>query len=287
MIFHFPPAKADITDNSFLVVENTFFAKFKKETKTTTKTVFLTEDTLVFILKGNKHLHIENETITVDSSEIIFLRKGIYAMAEYFGEGLTFEAILLFLNPQIVQEVISEYGLNVRQTVSNVQFLKISTNKIIEAYKEQLQEYFINHELKDKGILLLKQKEILLYILKTLPISQTMPFWSSVVSASTENIAYIVEKYLFQKLSVEDFAKLTNRSISTFKRDFNLIFNSSPKKWINQKRLEHAKLLLNNTNERITQISDQCGFESSSYFTRLFKKTYGLTPSEFRTNCYT
>ncbi len=287
MFFHFPPKKADANDPTFLVVENTFFAKFKRENKTTTKTVFLTQDTLVFILKGNKHLHIDNETITVSSNEIIFLRKGIYAMAEYFEEGLNFEAILLFLNPQIVQEVISEYGLNINHAVPDVQFLKLSTNKVIEIYKEQLQEYFANNSLKDKGILLLKQKEILFYILKTIPLPQTMAFWSSVVSTSTESMMYTVEKYLFRKLSVEDLARLTNRSVSTFKREFNAVYGSPPKKWINQKRLEHAKLLLNNSKDTISQISDQCGFDNSSYFTRLFKKVYGLTPSEFRTNCYT
>ncbi|MBB6369433.1 helix-turn-helix domain-containing protein [Chryseobacterium shigense] len=287
MIFHFPPKKADVNDNTFLVVENTFFAKFKRENTTTTKTVFLTQDTLVFILRGNKHLHIDNETITVNSNEIIFLRKGIYAMAEYFEEGLNFEAILLFLNPQTVWEVISEYGLNISHAVSNARFLKLSTNKIIEIYKEQLKEYFTDNSLKDKGILLLKQKEILLYILKTMPLPQTMPFWSSVLSTSAENLTYTVEKYLFQKLSLEDLAGLTNRSISTFKREFNTIYGSPPKKWINLKRLEHARLLLNNTQETISQISDQCGFDNSSYFTRLFKNTYGLTPSEFRTNCST
>lgn len=287
MFFHFPPKKADINDPTFLVVENTFFAKFKRENTTTTKTVFLTQDTLVFILKGNKHLHIDNETITVNSNEIIFLRKGIYAMAEYFEEGLNFEAILLFLNPQTVQEVVSEYGLNINHTVPDVQFLKLSTNKVIEIYKEQLQEYFANNSLKDKGILLLKQKEILFYILKTMPLPQTMAFWSSVVSTSTESMMYTVEKYLFRNLSVEDLARLTNRSVSTFKREFNAIYGSPPKKWINQKRLEHAKLLLNNSKDTISQISDQCGFDNSSYFTRLFKKTYGLTPSDFRTNCYT
>jgi len=282
MIYHFPPAEIDTKDDSFLIVEDTFFAKFKTENKTTLRNVFLTENVLVFVLKGHKHLHIENETVVVTPQEIIFLKKGIYAMAEYFEEKQQFEAVLLFLNPKILQEVIAEYNIKTSNNFSNTPFLKIDTNPIIETYKNQLRQYFIQNALKDKGILLLKQKEVLLYILKTISSSQTAPFWDSVISTSSENITYVMEKYLFQKLSLKDYANLTNRSVSSFKRDFAIIYHSSPTKWINQKRLAHSCLLLKNTQDRVSEISEKCGFESLSYFTRLFKRTYNMTPTEFR-----
>lgn len=84
MIYQFPPVEVDLNDTSFLVIENTFYAKFKRENKTVLKNVFLTENVLVFVLKGYKHLHIEDKTVVVTPQEIIFLKKGIYAMAEYF-----------------------------------------------------------------------------------------------------------------------------------------------------------------------------------------------------------
>ncbi|MET4081537.1 AraC-like DNA-binding protein [Pedobacter sp. UYP30] len=284
MIYNFPPTEIDTNDNSFLVVENTFFAKFKKENKTAIKKVFLTENVLVFILKGHKQLHIENETVQVTSQEIIFLKKGIYAMAEYFEKEQQFEAILLFLNPKIIKEVVAQYQIQTTTNFTHVPFLKIESNPIIETYKNQLSQYFTENSLKDKGILLLKQKEILLYLLKTVPSSQTIPFWDSVISTSSENIMYVMEKYLFQKLSLKDYANLTNRSLSTFKRDFASIYSSSPTKWINQKRLEYSCLLLKNTKNTISETAENCGFESLSYFTRIFKKTYMMTPTEFRTN---
>ncbi|ATL47839.1 hypothetical protein COR50_12075 [Chitinophaga caeni] len=282
MIYHFPPKEIDPVDSSFLVVENTFFAKHKIENKTALRNIFLTENVLIFILKGYKHLHIQNETVEVTPQEIIFLKKGIYAMAEYFEEKSEFEAILLFLKPKIVQEVTAEYNIKSSNNLSNIPFLKIKSNPVIETYKSQLGQYFIQEPLKEKNILLLKQKEILLYIFKTIPLSETIPFWDAIISTSTENITYVMDKYLFHKLSLKDYANLTNRSLSSFKRDFATIYSSSPAKWINQKRLEYSCLLLKNTQERISEISEKCGFESLSYFTRIFKKTYHMTPSEFR-----
>ncbi|NML23563.1 helix-turn-helix transcriptional regulator [Pseudoflavitalea sp. G-6-1-2] len=286
-ITEFPPVQAATDDRTFLTADGSIFAKHKTENKKNTKTVFLTRDTLVFILKGEKHLHIDNEKVEVSSQEIIFLKKGIYAMAEYFEEGLNFEAILLFLTPSIVQEVIAEYKITLPSTVSDSHYLKLPSNETIDGFKKQLLQYFTNNTLKDKGILLLKQKEILLYILKTIPFAKTAPFWASLTSAESADISRIVEKFLFQKLSVEQYAKLCNRSLSSFKRDFTSLYQSSPKKWITQKRLEHARLLLNNTDTRISEISDQCGFEATSYFTKLFKRAYNITPTEFRANRYT
>ncbi|GIP17310.1 hypothetical protein J40TS1_29520 [Paenibacillus montaniterrae] len=51
---------------------------------------------------------------------------------------------------------------------------------------------------------------------------------------------------------------------------------------INDYRMEHAKQLLTNTETSIAEISAKTGYTSSSYFHRMFKKLYGVTPSEFR-----
>ncbi len=47
-------------------------------------------------------------------------------------------------------------------------------------------------------------------------------------------------------------------------------------------RLEYAKKLLEDTEETIAQISEQCGVNDFNYFSRLFKKQYGITPREYR-----
>ncbi|QLC64799.1 helix-turn-helix transcriptional regulator [Flavobacterium sp. LPB0248] len=282
MIYHFPPLKADPDDSSFLAIENAIFAKFKKENRTVLKDVFLTENVLVFVLKGFKRLHIENQTVEVTPQDIIFLKKGIYAMAEYFEQGEQFEAVLLFLDSKLLQEVIAEYRIKKSGRHSTVPFLKIPSNPAIEAFKAQLTLYFTQKMLWDREILLLKQQEILLYILKTVPRSQTIPFWDSLISTSSEGLVYIMDKYALENLSLKDYANLTNRSLSSFKRDFALIYRTSPKKWINQKRLEYSCLLLKNSEQRIADIAEKCGFESLSYYTQLFKRTFGRTPTEFR-----
>lgn len=52
--------------------------------------------------------------------------------------------------------------------------------------------------------------------------------------------------------------------------------------YVNQKRVEHGVFLLNTTNMQIQTIAQQCGFSDINYFTRIFKKRIGKTPSEYK-----
>ena len=85
-----------------------------------------------------------------------------------------------------------------------------------------------------------------------------------------------------ESILVEDFAKKTNRSITKFKTDFKKVFNDSPKKWINKKRLGKAYFLLGNTDMSVTDICFLTGFQDLSYFISLFKKEYGVTPKNIQ-----
>lgn len=52
--------------------------------------------------------------------------------------------------------------------------------------------------------------------------------------------------------------------------------------YINQSRLAHAQVLLQDPEKSIGDIVLMCGFESASYFTKLFKEKFGMTPSQYR-----
>jgi AraC-like DNA-binding protein len=97
------------------------------------------------------------------------------------------------------------------------------------------------------------------------------------------DIDFIVRKHLLQPLSLEELAKLSGRSLASFKRDFQQQYNSAPKKWINDQRLEHARLLLQHSHKNVSEIAMECGFENIPHFIRIFKQKFGLTPNSVRT----
>ena len=92
----------------------------------------------------------------------------------------------------------------------------------------------------------------------------------------------IMEANFCYNLGLEDFAKLSHRSLSTFKRDFQKHFNQSPGKWLLQKRLDYSAVLLKNPALNVSQVALDCGFQDLSHFSRAFKEKFGVSPANYR-----
>lgn len=114
-----------------------------------------------------------------------------------------------------------------------------------------------------------KNKHILSYILKIVDRYQT-PIWE------------VMEENYWYDLKLEDFANLSNRSLSTFKRDFKKHYQTTPGKWLTNRRLQRAKAFLETTDKTIGQVVYECGFENLSHFSRVFKKKFHISPSAFQ-----
>lgn len=99
-----------------------------------------------------------------------------------------------------------------------------------------------------------------------------------------ELLAYIQEHYM-EKLSLLDLANqfhLSEKYISRyFKEHFQLTFTS----YTNHLRLTCARKLLETTKLPVTEIALRSGFSNISYFIRLFKNSYGVSPLQYRKTC--
>ena len=82
-------------------------------------------------------------------------------------------------------------------------------------------------------------------------------------------------------LSIEDYAYLTGRSISTFSRDFKRQFGTSPKRWLIDRRLDKAKRILLQDSYTVSQTALEVGYENISHFIKAFHKKHGISPKQF------
>ena len=89
------------------------------------------------------------------------------------------------------------------------------------------------------------------------------------------------DNYCFN-LKLEDFARLAHRSLSAFKRDFIRVYDTTPGKWLIEKRLDHAYQLLTHTYKTVSETAFEAGFESASHFSRVFRQRFGFPPVSIR-----
>lgn len=94
------------------------------------------------------------------------------------------------------------------------------------------------------------------------------------------DLAGYMEKNFMFNLPLERFGYLTGRSLTTFKRDFSKIFNTTPQRWLTQKRLELAHYQFTEKQKRPIDVCYETGFENLSHFSYAFKKHYGYAPTE-------
>ena len=83
-------------------------------------------------------------------------------------------------------------------------------------------------------------------------------------------------------IRVEDLAAVTRLSKSHFSRAFKLSFRVSPHAYIVALRLSHARALLSDSNEQISQIAAACGFADQAHFSRVFHRSIGCAPGLWR-----
>lgn len=82
---------------------------------------------------------------------------------------------------------------------------------------------------------------------------------------------------------VEDVASEMNMSVQTFRRRLMTVTGESPKAFISAIQMElAAKLLTNSPDMPISQVANRCGYDEATSFNRIFRKAYGMTPTQYR-----
>ncbi|MFI3225919.1 MAG: helix-turn-helix transcriptional regulator [Clostridia bacterium] len=76
-------------------------------------------------------------------------------------------------------------------------------------------------------------------------------------------------------------AETLNVSKSHLIREFSKQVGISPNKFLIKTKLESAKILLLNDDLHIEAVAEAVGFSCGNYFSKVFKKEYGITPKEF------
>lgn len=97
-----------------------------------------------------------------------------------------------------------------------------------------------------------------------------------------ENVKNYIDLHYEKDLTQEFVASLFRLNRSYLSSAFKARNGSSFVDYINQVRISHAKELLKNTDKKMYQISQAVGYENVKYFFRVFKKTQGITPEQFR-----
>ncbi|WP_157663363.1 helix-turn-helix domain-containing protein [Polaribacter sp. SA4-12] len=111
---------------------------------------------------------------------------------------------------------------------------------------------------------------------------------STKMELKTESMNKIPESILFihqnlsNRLNISELSAKYSMSSDHYTRKFKELTKQNPIDYINRQRIEKALLLLNTTSYSCKEIGYQCGFNSNTYFSKMFKKYVKFSPNDYR-----
>lgn len=233
------------------------------------------------VLKGKLKIQTfyEAEQFMASQNQVVFIPKGRYMISDIIPENEEFEAVFYFIEDPLINEFLNAKR-NLFQSNNNFNYVMKYSDKL-KIFTENILMLYQNNGNKYKEITKLKLLELLHLFYNSDQRNNFIQILKSLQNLTKRNIKEIMELNFDKPLLIEDYAFLTGRSISSFRRDFKRKYETTPKKWLLEKKLYKAKQLLSSTNLSINQISLEIGFDNTSHFISLFRKSYNETPKQF------
>ncbi|MBK8968219.1 MAG: helix-turn-helix transcriptional regulator [Lewinellaceae bacterium] len=244
--------------------------------------IFSKCDYIAHVLSGKKSWKSINGQWTLSAGSTLYLKKGATVVHQYFDDD--FCMLGFFISDALIAETMAglkgEMPLVNHQVAHHFTATEVKKSSFLDDYFQSMLMYFRSASKPPEAIIKLKLQELLVSIVNSDPLLGA--YFNSLTPMSKPSLVSIMEANFCYNLKMEAFAELTHRSLSSFKRDFQNHYNETPGRWLLQKRLSFAANLLLNSDENITQIAFESGFEDVSHFSRAFKQKMGLSPSDFR-----
>lgn len=236
----------------------------------------------LYVVRGKKMWQSARAKYCVREGEAIFVKKGANVIHQFFEEG--FCSLMIFVPDDFITKVVKESSASIAKCpVENTDTVSyVYLDEVLSAYFSSVLSYFAKEEPPPGNLLEIKFKELILDLLLSPSNGSLCGYFKSLCDGSKTSIREIMQDNFTYNMKLEEFAYLSGRSITSFKKDFINTFNCTPGKWLLKRRLEHAKYLLEVTDKNINELMFETGFENASHFIRVFKQAYGLSPLQFK-----
>jgi AraC-like DNA-binding protein len=233
---------------------------------------------LVWFISGEtKIIHADKNYLFKAGDIFLIPRNQLVTIINYPKDGFPHKAVVMHLSANRIREFY--VNLNVRsKSLGSQQILCFNNHPLLESCFVSLIPYFDLKEPFPEKIASLKIAEVI-SILRTID-KDIDSVLMNFEEPGKIDLAGFMEKNFMFNMPLEKFGYLTGRSLTTFKRDFKKAFNTTPQRWLTQKRLELAHYQLAEKNRKPVEVYYETGFENLSHFSYAFKKHFGYTPTE-------
>ncbi len=238
-----------------------------------------------YVIDGTKHYNIDNQCLKVSKNQYLILNNSqIITEVKKGTKGLS-----LFLSSKLISE-ISRFYLGHNSSIKFLEIIQKSSNQKVKTLLDNIVYLYENDQVR-----LNLQMEDLFIAISELIIQEQVSIDDNfkklkIIKHDTKRELYksIIEtKEYFNdnfkdKISLNKVSKDIGISKYYLHRLFKELNGKTPNEYLTTIRLENAKSKLQYSKDSIFEIAITSGFDNTAYFSNVFKKHVGLSPSQFR-----
>lgn len=240
---------------------------------------FVLEHIFSYQLAGTLLLHDgANDYRMPEGSFRLLKRNQLLKFDKQLSAAGDFKTLSVSFDQETLRAFSLEYGYQAARQLPGDAVLTLAPHALYHSYLASLQPYEQLAQPDNAALLTLKVREALLILLQSNPELQDVLF--DFTEPGKIDLEAFMQKNFRFNVAISRFAYLTGRSLATFKRDFEQLFQLSPSRWLVQRRLQEAYYLLKERGKTPSDVYLEVGFEDLSHFSFAFKKAYGLAPSK-------
>ncbi|WP_306350683.1 helix-turn-helix domain-containing protein [Flavobacterium sp. '19STA2R22 D10 B1'] len=234
---------------------------------------------LMYIQKGSVKQHLDGLDYFVGENQILNIKQGtITATLELSDDAEGY--MVIYENNIITNISINKHDYHFFNSSPHITVQEHSKDwliKILELLKEEL--LTANNQLE---IAITLFQAMLLKLIQTEKISKHSPVHSSRQLDIAFRFREMVQEHHIDHKNVNFYARKLNISENYLNKCIKEVSNKPPKQWINEISILHSQILLQDNSRDIAGIAFELNYQSPSYFTRLFKKLTGYSPTDYR-----
>lgn len=239
--------------------------------------VIFEQHILVWFISGETKIIQADATYTFNAGDIFLIpRNQLATVINYPKDGMPHKAVAMLLTKERLKDFYSRKKAVIKaQPHSNIYLF--SKHPLLESCLASLIPYFDLGDDLPTDIADIKIEEAI-SILRSIDASVD-GLLSDFEEPGKINLPDFMERHFMFNMTMDRFGYLTGRSLATFRRDFKRTYNTTPQKWLTEKRLQLAHYQIAEKKRKPIDVYFEVGFENLSHFSHAFKMQFGYPPN--------
>ena len=229
---------------------------------------------IIYIAAGKGHFVLDGREVIVPAGNMILYQPKQVQDYFYIGKDKTQVWFVNFTGREI-RNILKHYKIP-----TDCYILHTGLSQEYENLFRRMRDELVNCSWGYEEMLTYLFRELLMTMHRRM--TENAPRVSGFIQDEIDRARTYFEEYYNKEISIEQYAVSRNMSTSWFNRSFRSAMGTSPMKYILNIRIRNAQTLLETTDYSISVIASLVGYDNPMYFSRLFRKAKGMTPSRYR-----